>query len=98
MVWIWCCHEKQSLESFIESIDEELASGTTNHQPKTMNIKKLVEEEQELRSHIETYYQLCDSGHDLGELQDDYVDVVARHVKVLDMIKLYKEETNGKEK
>ena len=54
--------------------------------------------EQDLRSQIETYYSLCDAGHDLGELQDDFVDVVARHVKVLNMIKLYKEETDGKKK
>ena len=53
---------------------------------------ELEKEEQDLRSQLETYFSLCAAGHDLGELQDDYNEVVAQHVKILDTIKKLKEQ------
>ena len=53
-------------------------------------IVRLEEEAAKMREEIESYWGVCDARLSLQELQSDYNEVVAKHIRLLDLLRILK--------
>jgi len=51
-------------------------------------ITELEEEAVRMQEDILDYYNLCDSGINLGEMQETYNELVERHIELLDLLRV----------
>jgi len=53
-------------------------------------ITRLEKEAVVIQEEIENFWGICDVGVSLGELQDDYCELVSKHIRLLDLLEVLK--------
>jgi len=75
-------------ECLLEYAEELLR--TQNVEEIEQLIIKFEEEAVMMRGLIENYWGICDAETSLGELQDDYRELVSKHIRLLDLLGILK--------